>query len=194
MGLAIGKRRRPLERVADAGRVRDRDRDGRRRVGGADIDGASVGGEEVHGHVATGDVVADLDDDRANIAAADGSTETDREGLGDVGKGARPCLSVETTQDDEHRRPDRQPQGDGEKSERGDDPAAQAGGHGRSVGRARGGIRNGNRLAERRDETVADTAHGLDRRTVGPELAADLADVDVDRPRLAREVGAPDVL
>src|SRR5204863_6236780 len=49
-------------------------------------------------------------------------------------------------------------------------------------------------LADRRDEPVADAADGLDRRPVRPELAANLADMDVDRPCLAREVRPPDVL
>ena len=50
------------------------------------------------------------------------------------------------------------------------------------------------RRASRRDQPVSDAAHGLDRRPVVAQLLAQLRDVDVDRPGLAREVGAPDVL
>src|SRR6185503_15659940 len=49
-------------------------------------------------------------------------------------------------------------------------------------------------LAHGRDQPVADAADGLDRWPVGAELPADLADMDVDRPGLAGEVRAPDVL
>src|SRR5882672_6834895 len=57
-----------------------------------------------------------------------------------------------------------------------------------------GGGRAGDRLAGRRNQPVADAADRLDRWPVRPELAADLAHVDVDCPCLAREVGSPDVL
>ena len=62
------------------------------------------------------------------------------------------------------------------------------------IGSRDDGRRGSDRLARRRDEPVADAADRLDRRPVGAELLAHLGDVDVDRPGLAREVGAPDVL
>ena len=105
---------------------------------------------------------------------------------------------------DEHRRPDRDPQDDRQEGDRADDPAGQAARHriGQSVrfggggrrGRRGGGSGSRRRFAGRRHEPVADAAHGLDLRSVGAELAADLADMDIDGPRLTREVRAPDVL
>src|SRR6478752_6410314 len=49
-------------------------------------------------------------------------------------------------------------------------------------GRRGGGLRH--RLAARRHQAVADAAERLDRRSVLPELPADLRDVDIDGPRL----------
>ena len=132
----------------------------------------------------------------------DGAADPDGEGLGDVGearstsprRGAprratnivAPIASHRTT---------------ASSGERADDPAGQAARHHRRLGpsgRVGGGRRigavAGHGLASRRNQPVADAADGLDRRPVRPELPADLADVDVDRPGLAREVGAPDVL
>ena len=153
----------------------------------------AVSAEDVDRDAAIGDPARGSGDDPANSPSAVPRSEADEERLRDVGESTRGRPLVEVAEDDEHRRPDRQPGGQREDDEGGDDPPGQAAGTAGQSG-CRGGRRARGRAGARRHEPVAEAADGLDRRPVGPELPADLGDVDIDRPRLAGEVGAPDVL
>jgi len=57
-----------------------------------------------------------------------------------------------------------------------------------------GSVRGGERGAAGRDQPVSDAADGLDGRPVVAQLLPQLRDMDIDGPRLAREVRPPDVL